>query len=59
MVFLSLPSALPSARTHPSVRGAGRQARLLVTFATHGQSEGTTFQMGAGGFEGQNSEGKQ
>lgn len=59
MVFLALPAALPSARTHPSVCGAGKQARLLVTFATHSQSEGTTFPMGAGGFEGQYSEGKQ
>lgn len=31
MAFLSLPFALPSARVHPTVRGAGRQAKLLVT----------------------------
>jgi hypothetical protein len=40
-----------------SVGLAGRQSSWL-SCAIHGQSEGTTFQVGAGGSEGQDSEGK-
>lgn len=43
--------------THLPLGLAGRPGSWLP-FATHGQSEGTTFQMGAGSSEGQNSEGK-
>lgn len=56
--FPPFPSALLGAGAHLSACGAGRQARLLVTHATHGQSEATTFQVGAGGSDGQDSEGK-
>lgn len=43
--------------THLSLGLAGRPGSWLP-FAIHSQSEGTTFQVGAGGSEGQDSEGK-
>lgn len=56
--FSPFPFALPSATTHLSDCRACRQAKLLVTCAIHGPSEGTIFQVGAGSSEGQDSEGK-
>lgn len=61
MAILSFPFALPSAMAHLG-------AHLLMVLedrpgswlprAIHHQSEGITFQVGAGGSEGQDSEGK-
>lgn len=55
MAFLSLPSALLGTRAHLSVM---ELAGSWLPYAIHGQSEGTTFQVDAGGSEGQDSEGK-
>lgn len=57
MAFLSLPFVLPRARAHLSMALADRLSSWLPC-AIHGQSEGTTFQVGAGGSGGQDSEGK-
>lgn len=56
--ILSLPSALRNARAHLSVCGQAGMPSSWLPCAIHGQSEGTTFQVGAGSSEGQDSEGK-
>lgn len=58
---ISLPSFLPFPVPGAHVCLWGWQAGHVLGYLVpcHGQSEGTTFQVGAGGSEGQGSEGKQ
>ena len=61
MAFLSFPFALPSAMSHLGAHllmALEDRPSSCLPCAIHHQSEEITFQVGAGGSEGQDTEGK-